>query len=96
MTPLTNQSFVFGGTANYTGYDSMAIAWLIGILQSQFSYCGFDVVYHISEELPDAKRNGPKAAKLVIAVSGIIGWFMLVAVLFCIPDVHAILATNYL
>jgi amino acid transporter len=82
---------VFGGTANQTGYSSLSIAWLIGLLQCQYAFCGFDLVYHISEEMPNAKRDGPRAAKLTIVVSAVIAWFTIVCVLFCVPDVDEVL-----
>lgn len=89
-----SQSWVFAGTNNTTGWDSMVIAWLIGLLQSSYAFIGFDIVYHVSEELPNAKKDGPRAANWTIAFSGISAWFILVCLLFCISDVDSILGTS--
>jgi len=37
------QSFVFTGVYNFSGWDSTAIAWLIGLLNSSFAFVGFDL-----------------------------------------------------
>lgn len=88
------QSYVFGGVANTTGWDSIVIAWLIGLLQSQYAFIGFDIVYHVSEEIPNVKKDGPRAANAVILFSGVTAWALLVCVLFCIPDPDRLLNTE--
>jgi len=91
---LMKQSFVFGGVANTTGWDSIVIAWLIGLLQSQYAFIGFDIVYHVSEEIPNVKKDGPRAANATILFSGITAWVLLVCILFCIPDPDRLLNTE--
>lgn len=78
-----------------TGWDSIVIAWLLGLLQSAFSFLGFDLVYHISEEIPNPSIQAPRAVKSTIAISVISGLGVLLAVLFCIPDLEAVLSTSY-
>ncbi|WWC93171.1 hypothetical protein V866_000004 [Kwoniella sp. B9012] len=88
-------SFVFGGLENLTGWNSMVIAWLLGLLQSAFAYLGFDVIYHISEEMPNPRRDGPKAVTWTIGVSALSGMAVLLAMLFCITDVDHVMSTLY-
>ena len=95
MSLLTRQAFVFGGVANSTGWSSTGLAWLIGLLQSQYAFIGFDIVYHVSEEIPTVKKVGPRAANATILFSGVSAWIVLVCVLFCIPDVDRVLNTDY-
>jgi len=71
----------------------MVIAWLLGILQAAFSFLGFDLVYHISEEMPSPRREGPKVVNMTILIGGISGVLVTLAMLFAVPDVEAILAT---
>ncbi|OCF57852.1 hypothetical protein L486_05317 [Kwoniella mangroviensis CBS 10435] len=89
------QSFVFGGLENLTGWNSMVIAWLLGLLQSAFAYLGLDVIYHISEEMPNPRRDGPRAVTWTIVVSGLSGMAVLLAMLFCITDVDHVMSTPY-
>lgn len=90
-----DQAFVFGNATLAPGYSNLVISFLIGILPSQYSFCGFDIVYHLSEEIKDPKRNGPTAAKWVILVAGGIAWFVLVCVLSCVPDLGVIESDDY-
>ncbi|WVR04219.1 hypothetical protein IAU60_001219 [Kwoniella sp. DSM 27419] len=79
--------------ASATGWNSIVIAWLIGLLQSSYAFIGFDIVYHVSEEMPNAKRDGPKAANWTILFSGISAWVIIVCILFSISDVERVLGT---
>lgn len=86
---------MFAGTFNISGWDSLVIAWLIGILQSAFSFLGFDLVYHISEEMPNPRKEAPKIVNMSIIIGGISSIIVTLAMLFAITDIEAILATPY-
>ncbi|WVW79036.1 hypothetical protein I302_100999 [Kwoniella bestiolae CBS 10118] len=94
-SPKASASYVFAGVTNETGWNSPVIAWLIGLLPSSYAFIGFDIVYHVSEELPNAKKEGPKAANWTILFSGISAWVIVVCVLFAISDVDRVLGTTY-
>jgi choline transport protein len=85
---------VFSGTINNTGWDSLVIAWLIGLLQSAYAFIGFDIVYHVSEEMANPKEEGPRAANWTILFSGISAWVIVVCLLFSISDVDRVLGTK--
>jgi hypothetical protein len=59
---------------------------MIGMLSS---------VFHISEEIPDAKRKGPQILNATVIVGGITGMFCLLSLLFCLSDIEAGLGTAY-
>jgi len=86
---------VFGGVVNRTGWNSPVIAWLLGLLQSAFAYLGFDIVYHISEEMRDPKRQAPRAVNWTIIISAVSGMAVLLSMLFCIADIESVLSTAY-
>ncbi|WWC67432.1 uncharacterized protein I206_101340 [Kwoniella pini CBS 10737] len=94
-SPRASGSFVFASITNETGWNSPVIAWLIGLLPSTYAFVGFDIVYHVSEELPNAKREGPKAANWTILFSGVSAWIIVVCILFAISDVGRVLGTGY-
>ncbi|WWC62351.1 uncharacterized protein I303_104947 [Kwoniella dejecticola CBS 10117] len=89
-------SFVFGGLNNTTGWNSIVIAWLLGLLQSAFAYLGFDLIYHISEEMPNPRKDGPKATMWTIIISALSGMAVLLAMLFCITDITSVVSTPYI
>ncbi len=88
------QSFVFTGLINNSGWDSIVIAWFLGLLQSAFAFIGFDAVIHISEEMPDPGREGPKVLLMTIVVGAIFGVITLMCVLFGIQDLTGVLGTS--
>lgn len=94
-SPKASAKWVFGGTNNATGWDSIVIAWLIGLLQSSYAYVGFDIVYHVSEEMSNPKKDGPTAANWTILLSGASSWIVIVCLLFSIEDLDRVLNTPY-
>jgi hypothetical protein len=52
-------------------------------------------VFHISEEISDAKRKGPQILNATVIVGGITGMFCLLSLLFCLSDIEAGLNTAY-
>jgi choline transport protein len=86
---------VFTATANNSGWGNLVIPWLLGLLQSAFSFIGIDIVFHISEEMPRPEVEGPKILNLTIIVGGISGIVILLSMLFAIDDLEAILGTVY-
>lgn len=73
----------------------MGMAWLLGGLQSAFSYLAFDIVYHICEELPDPRKEAPKVVNMTIVVGGVSGLLIILACLFAVEDIESLLATDY-
>lgn len=73
----------------------MAIAWLLGLLQSAFSFIGFDLVFHISEEMQNPKRDGPRVLHATIIIGGISGIVVLLCLLFAAKDIDALLGSVY-
>ena len=67
---FTSAEFVFTSFANETGYSN-GVAWILGLLQSALSLIGYDVVLHMTEEMPRPRIDAPKAMMLAIIVGGI-------------------------
>lgn len=86
---------MFGGLNNITGWKSIGLAWLLGLLQSAFAFVGFDITIHISEEMPNPGKEGPKLMLLTIIIGGVSGLLVLLCMLFCISDIDAVLGSIY-
>lgn len=67
------------------------LAWLfaLGLLLPAYTITGFDASAHTSEETIGAARNVPRGIIRSVAVSGLIGWVMISAILLAIPDLRA-------
>jgi choline transport protein len=67
---FTSAEFVFTSFANETGYSD-GIAWILGLLQSALSLIGYDVVLHMTEEMPTPRIDAPIAMIMAVAVGGV-------------------------
>ncbi|KAI5465059.1 amino acid/polyamine transporter I [Mariannaea sp. PMI_226] len=66
----TDAKHVFTEFTNETGWPD-GVAWILGLLQSALSLIGFDVVLHLTEEMPNPSRDAPRAMLLAIVVGGV-------------------------
>lgn len=66
----TDAAYVFTNFNNETHWPD-GIAWILGLLQSALSLTAFDVVLHMTEEMPNPRRDAPRALLYAIAVGGV-------------------------
>ncbi|KAI7887610.1 amino acid permease-domain-containing protein [Mucor mucedo] len=87
LTPnKASASFVFTQTYNGSGLKSDGYAWLIGLLQAQFTLNGYDTAAHVSEETRSAQRSSPMGIIMAIGTSAVAGVILMVACAFMIQD----------
>src|SRR3954454_21367876 len=91
--PAEHQSFhtVFTQTINNSGF-SHSWLWfvlLLGLLQAQYTYTGYDASAHMSEETQNASRSAARGVIMSIVVSAIFGYILALGVTFAIQDVAA-------
>lgn len=87
-------SFVFRQFLDGTGADgvgwgersSHAYVAVIGILMAQYTLTGFDASAHMTEETHNAAMSGSIGIIMAIGVSALLGWFLLLGLLFSIQD----------
>lgn len=90
--PAHNISYLFDtnfstATNNYTPYW---FAFLVGLLQAQWTMTGYDASAHTSEETIDTKVRSPWGVYLSVAVSGLFGFVMLALVTLSITNPDAV------
>jgi amino acid transporter len=66
--------------------------FLIGLLQAQWTFTGYDASAHVSEETMDPTRNAPWGIFLSVLVSAVVGYALLVGVTLAIGDLPAAMA----
>jgi amino acid transporter len=101
IVPMKHQSvaFVFGQTLNNSGFGTGTgfghpAFWLvfgIGLLMAQYTITGFDASAHMSEETQATSRTAARGMIASVGVSVTIGFTLLVAVTFAVPDVQGTL-----
>jgi len=67
--------------------------FLIGLLQAQWTFTGYDASAHITEETHDPSRNAPWGIVLSVFVSALVGYVMLLAVTLAIQDLPALMSS---
>jgi amino acid transporter len=97
-------SFVFQKFYDGTGVGDPAVGWSVraspayvaacGVLMSQYTITGFDASAHLSEETKKAEWSAPIGVMTSIIVSGIFGFFYLLALLFSIQDFDTTVASE--
>jgi amino acid transporter len=66
-----------------------AYAFLVALLQAQWTFTGYDASAHVSEETVDPTRNAPWGIFLSVVVSALVGWALLAVVTLGIQDLAA-------
>ncbi len=71
-------------------------AWLfmLGLLQAQWTYTGFDASAHVAEETLDARRLAPWGMVMSVVVSGVFGYLLILSLALAIPNIAQVLQTT--
>lgn len=92
LAPLNPPSFLFthfvGAAPNGVVYP-LAYACLIGLLQAQWTFTGYDASAHVAEETKGAQQAAPRGIVNAVWVSGAVGFIMLLVVTLAIRDLPA-------
>src|SRR5829696_6443718 len=95
FVPDQHQSadFVFTERINNTGFGE-GMYWFyvlpLGFLLTMYTQTGYDASAHVSEETQGAALGAAKGVWRSVFWSGLIGWFVLLALTFAASDVDAI------
>jgi amino acid transporter len=77
------------GMAGLYAGGGVALAFVIGLLQAQWTYTGYDASAHVAEETVMARLNSAWGVFLSVAVSFVVGYIMLLILTLRIPDIAA-------
>ena len=93
LAPKQPVPFLFEAV-NSNGRSPYWWAFVLGLLQAQWTYTGFDASAHMAEETRDPRRRAPWGIVLSVAVSGVAGYFLLLALTLAIRSIPAVLAAK--
>jgi amino acid transporter len=93
-----SSGWVFGHRINNTGFDGGATGGLpffllvlpVGFLLTMYTITGYDASAHTAEETKDAAIAASQGVWRSVLISSIIGWFVLLALLFAVSDEAAV------
>ena len=69
-------------------------AFIIGLLQAQWTFTGYDASAAVSEETLDPRRRAPWGMVLAVVVSSIVGYLLLIAITLAIKDIPSVLGAK--
>src|SRR5581483_2358956 len=88
FAPRRPLSFAFQ-TGFTTSHYPYAWAFLVGLLQAQWTITGYDASAHITEETLDPRRNAPWGMFLAVLISAVFGYGLLMAFTLGFQDLSA-------
>jgi amino acid transporter len=95
FVPDRHQSvdFVFTERINNSGFPMSMYWWFIlpvGFLLTMYTITGYDASAHVAEETHEAEEAAAKGVWQSVAISALIGWFVLLAITFAATDTKAV------
>ncbi len=76
---------LFPGLVHFYQFAPFALVFVLGMLQAQWTYTGFDASANTAEETVEAHLNSAWGIFLSVAVSAIVGYLLLMILTWCIP-----------
>lgn len=93
LAPTQPASFLLQAV-NSNGRSPYAWAFLLGMLQAQWTYTGFDASAHMAEETSDPRRAAPWGIVLSVAVAGVTGYALILALTMGIRSIPEVLGAR--
>src|SRR4029077_17411740 len=84
---LNNSGFAGGATGGGTFWF---LVLPVGFLLTMYTITGYDASAHVAEETVGAEEAAAKGVWQSVALSAVIGWFVLLAILFAATNVDAV------
>jgi len=66
-------------------------AFVVGLLQAQWTFTGYDASASVSEETVDPRRRVPWGIVMAVVVSSVVGYLLLIALTLSIRDIPSVL-----
>lgn len=93
MGPLSSAEDVFLNFQDNAGWGSIGTACFVSVSGPVITLIGADSAAHMAEELKDASTQLPKAMMMTAGVNYVIGFLMMIAIVFVVGDVSEALDT---
>ena len=94
FAPKQPLHFLLQATSTSGIHAPYAWLFLLGLLQAQWTYTGFDASAHATEETLDPRRSAPRGMVMAVGVSAIFGYLLILSLTLVIPDVRQVLTAT--
>lgn len=91
FAPKQPVSFFFAPITHNPSGSPYWWAFILGLLQAQWTFTGYDASAVVSEETIDPRRRAPWGMIMAVVVSSVVGYLLLIALTLAINDISAVL-----
>lgn len=85
--------FVFANFVNNTGWGSNGIAFIVGLINTNWAFACLDCATHLAEEVARPEKLIPIAIMGTVAIGFVTAWFYSVSMFFSMQDLDGLFAT---
>ena len=85
--------FVFANFVNNTGWSSNGIAFIVGLINTNWAFACLDCATHMAEEVHRPEKMIPIAIMGTVAIGFVTAWFYSVSMFFSMNDLDALFNT---
>ncbi|KAA6413767.1 MAG: choline transporter [Lasallia pustulata] len=85
--------FVFANFVNNTGWASNGIAFIVGLVNTNWAFACLDCATHLAEEVHRPEKMIPIAIMGTVAIGFVTSWFYSVSMFFSLNNLDALFAT---
>lgn len=93
LAPHSSPQEVFTVFVNAGAWPTEGLSFFVGVVGLVFAFLGTDGAIHMSEEVKNAAIVVPRSMILSVLINGVLGFGMLVAMVFCLGDIDKITST---
>ncbi|KAF4547736.1 Amino acid permease-like protein 6 [Elsinoe fawcettii] len=95
LAPKTASEDVWIRFQQTSGWPTMGVVALVGLVGPVLTLIGPDSAVHMAEEIKDASRILPRAMMCAWALNGVTGWIMSITLAYCLGPLENALAPTY-
>lgn len=92
--PLHDANFVFRTSLNEGNWPTQGLSYCVGFLGNVATFVGADASVHLAEEVSDAASTIPRVITSSMLLNGVVGFVMMITLLFCLGDVDGVLDSD--
>ncbi|MGH9434947.1 MAG: amino acid permease, partial [Terriglobia bacterium] len=94
FAPKRPVSFLIQATTSSHIHGSYIWLFMLGLLQAQWTFTGFDASAHVAEETVDPRRRAPWGMVMSVIVSGFFGYLLVLSLTWAIPNIGRVLGAK--
>ncbi|KAJ5727176.1 hypothetical protein N7493_004996 [Penicillium malachiteum] len=91
MSPKRSARFVFQTSLNEGGWPSQGLSYCVGFIGNIATFVGADASVHMAEEVANAAVVIPQAIITAMGLNSLLGFSMMLTILFCMGNVDSVL-----